>query len=233
MKKETFISEKKECIVYHDQDPEYLLIQPIEKDHTGTLDHQAEITASGMDHPILFAAFKVENWNREMSPWDAEPVFGNEPFGNEAGESLVFIEEILIPGLKMRYGLPPKIPVILGGYSLAALFSLWCACRTETFAGIAAASPSVWFPGWMEYAETHIPKSSCIYLSLGDKEDRAKNPVMAAVGNCIRAQQALLDRYGVTNILEWNKGNHFVSPDIRTAKGFRWCMNSIGAGSRS
>ena len=26
-------------------------------------------------------------------------------------------------------------------------------------------------------------------------------------------------------ILEWNEGNHFKDPDIRTAKGFAWLLN--------
>ncbi len=203
------------------------MIQPIEKDHTKTLDHQAELILSGSDHPILFIAYKVEDWNAEMSPWRADPVFGTEPFGDGAAASLGFIESELLPAVLSRYGLPPGIPVILGGYSLAGLFSLWCAYQTGTFAGIAAASPSVWFPGWKEYAETHTPRAGAVYLSLGDKEERTRNPVMAAVGGCIRSQQALLSSYGIKNTLEWNKGNHFVDADGRTAKGFLWCVESL------
>ena len=39
----------------------------------------------------------------------------------------------------------------IGGYSLAGLFSLWAAYQTDVFSGFAAASPSVWFPGFIEY----------------------------------------------------------------------------------
>ncbi len=226
MEKESFILAGRECIVYRDRDPEFLLIQPIEKDHTKTLDHQAGIISAGTDRPVLFAAFKVGDWNREMSPWSADPVFGTEPFGSGAGETLGFLGENLIPFVRSEYGLPDGIPVILGGYSLAALFSLWSAYQTETFSAVAAVSPSVWFPGWMDYAESHRPLSDFVYLSLGDKEERTKNPVMSAVGDCIRTQQRLLTECGITNTLEWNKGNHFVDADIRTARGFLWCLNS-------
>ena len=27
--------------------------------------------------------------------------------------------------------------------------------------------------------------------------------------------------------LEWNEGNHFKEADIRTAKGFSWCIERI------
>ena len=38
------------------------------------------------------------------------------------------------------------------------------------FRGVAAASPSVWYSGWMDYAGQRKPKAGRIYLSLGDAE---------------------------------------------------------------
>ena len=73
-----------------------------------------------------------------------------------------------------------------GGYSLAGLFSLWAAYQTDVFSGIAAASPSVWFPGFIEYMKEHEIKSETVYLSLGDREEKTRNSVMSQVGNCIR-----------------------------------------------
>ena len=140
MEKESFVCSGRECIVCRKNDPEFLLIQPIEKDHTKTLEHQAGLILSGSDLPVLFIAYKVEDWNAEMSPWHADPVFGTEPFGGGAAASLGFIGSELLPAVLSRYGLAPVIPVILGGYSLAGLFSLWCAYQTGTFAGIAAAA---------------------------------------------------------------------------------------------
>ena len=91
--------------------------------------------------------------------------------------------------------------------------------------GIVAASPSVWFPKWIEYATDNKPFAKSIYLSLGDKEEKTKNPVMAQVGNAIRKLNELLAEQIGNTILEWNPGNHFIDSEKRTAKGFTWVMN--------
>ena len=66
--------------------------------------------------------------------------------------------------------------------------------------------------------KVHPIRAECVYLSLGDREERTKNPVMARVGDCIRELYALLHcDHAVT--LDWNPGNHFQQPEARTAKG--------------
>ena len=67
-----------------------------------------------------------------------------------------------------------------------------------------------------------------VYLSLGDREERTRNPVMAQVGNAIRTCFDLLKDTGTDCTLEWNKGNHFQDSDYRTAKAFAWVMNRSG-----
>ena len=93
------------------------------------------------------------------------------------------------------------------------------------FSSIVAASPSVWFPKWIEYASDNKPLANTIYLSLGDKEEKTKNQVMAQVGNAIRRQNELLTGQIDNTILEWNPGNHFIDSEKRTAKGFAWVMD--------
>ena len=117
-----------------------------------------------------------------------------------------------------------KQKMILGGYSLAGLFALWTAYQTDLFSGIVAASPSVWYPDWIEYAEANRAKASAIYLSLGDREERTRNPMMRVVGNNIRRQYDLLTVQGVLSTLVWNEGNHFRDADRRTAKAFSWVL---------
>ena len=202
------------------------MLQPVEEHDLEGLEREAAWIAE-MNIPFALAAFKIEDWNRELSPWDAPPAFGSQGFGHDAPQTLAFAERVLLPEVIKRCQLPENIPVILGGYSLAALFALWSAYQSERFAAIAAASPSVWFPGWMEYAERHIPKTRCVYLSLGDREEKTKNRVMSAVGDRIRAQHELLENQGIATALEWNEGNHFRDSDIRCAKGFAWCVESI------
>ena len=178
------------------------------------------------NHPFLLVAFGISDWNRELSPWDAPAVFGRESFGSGAKDTLAYITEVLLPELEKsrpssgvrRYG--------LGGYSLAGLFALWAGYQRERFHGIAAVSPSVWFPGWIRYIEEHEIRSPHVYLSLGDREEKARNSVLAEVGNNIRRQHERLSEETTVKAcaLEWNPGNHFVDHEIRMAKGFAWLL---------
>ena len=121
----------------------------------------------------------------------------------------------------------PEKKYYIGGYSLAGLFALWAAFQTDKFEGVAAASPSIWFPGFIDYMKDHEIKTGKVYLSMGDKEEKTRNPVMATVGDCIRKAHAFLGSRGTDIILEWNRGNHFKEFDLRTAKAFAWALNSI------
>ena len=79
----------------------------------------------------------------------------------------------------------------------------------------------------MEYVKGRKTSASNIYLSLGDREEKTKNSVMKTVGDNIRALSEIYSDSGIKNYLEWNEGNHFKDADIRTAKAFAWCINSI------
>ena len=98
--------------------------------------------------------------------------------------------------------------IYLGGYSLAGLFSLWAGYQTDVFDGIAAASPSIWFPHFITYMHENTFQAEAAYLSLGDREEKTKNPVMSQVGGAIRDACKILQESGTRCILEWNKGNH-------------------------
>ena len=175
-------------------------------------------------HRFLFAAIPVESWNDALSPWKSPAVWGTQGFGGKAGDTLHFLTEQVIPTLKQQFELSENVKIILGGYSLAGLFALWASTQTDLFYGVAAASPSVWFPGWMEFEQQHPMQAQHVYLSLGDKEERTKNTVMAAVGDGIRALHSRLTARSTDCTLEWNSGGHFKDADLRTAKAFRWAM---------
>ena len=161
-------------------------------------------------------AFHIRDWNRDLSPWTAPAVFGKEGFGAGAEDTLREIREFCSD---------PAKKYIIGGYSLAGLFALWAAYQANIFSAVAAASPSVWFPGFTDYMKSHRISSSHVYLSLGDKEAKTRNPVMSTVSDCIREAHRLLLASGTSCTLEWNPGNHFREPDIRTAKAFAWALN--------
>lgn len=192
-----------------------VLIQPVDDhDLAGIQAEAAELERlAGPDFRLV--AVKIGDWNRELSPWPAPAVFGREDFGGGAEETLAELLR-LCADADRRYW--------IGGYSLAGLFALWAVCRTDAFAGAAAASPSVWFPGFREFAEAHPVRCGRVSLSLGDREERTRNPVMAAVGDRIRELHALLLDRGTDCTLEWNPGNHFRDPELRTARAFAWLL---------
>ena len=224
MKSEVVNVSGKECYLYIQSGSKYLLIQPVDEHDLDLLDKEVELIHRLSDKPFTLAAFKVNDWNSELAPWAAPPVFGKISFGEGAEETLAFITVQMFPMLREKGIYTPHC--LLGGYSLAGLFSLWASYQTDKFEGIAAASPSVWFPKWLDFAQANNPQARSIYLSLGDKEEKAKNPVMARVGNAICKQEEMFKEQGVNTILEWNAGNHFVDSERRISKGFAWLMNN-------
>ena len=115
--------------------------------------------------------------------------------------------------------------LFIGGYSLSALFALWSACKADVFKGVAAASPSVWYPGFEEFSNENRTHARSVYLSLGDREEKTRNSVMATVGTKIRTLYETYRADVINCTLEWNSGNHFTEPDLRTAKAFAWILN--------
>lgn len=214
----------KKCFIYETGEAAALLIQAIDEHNLELLDQEVEIIKKLTHIPFTLAAFLIKDWNHELSPWEAPAVFGRENFGSGATKTLSFITEALLPEL----GVDEKTRCYLGGYSLAGLFSLWAAYRTDLFRGIAAVSPSVWFPGWVKYTESNAIHSPEVYLSLGDQEEKTKNKTMATVGeNIRRGYELLCHTKSVKRCeLEWNPGNHFADSERRTAKGFAWLLNN-------
>ncbi len=212
------------CRIYGTDCAEYLLLQMTDEHELQHMDNEISAIAQSSAHSFLFAAVPVKSWNDELSPWKSPAVWGKESFGGNAAGTLRFLTEQAIPTLKQQFALPENVKIILGGYSLAGLFALWASTQTALFSGVAAASPSVWFPGWMEFEQQHPIQAQCIYLSLGDKEEHTKNTVMAAVGDNIRTLHSRLAERGADCTLEWNNGGHFKDADLRTARAFRWAM---------
>ena len=211
------------CRIYGEAHAEYLLLQMTGEHELQSMDYEVAAIAQSSQN-FLFAAIPVESWNDALSPWKAPAVWGKQGFGGKAGDTLRFLTEQVIPTLEQQFPLPENVKIILGGYSLAGLFALWASTQTDLFYGIAAASPSVWFPGWMEFEQQHPIQAQRVYLSLGDKEERTKNTIMAAVGDNIRTLHSRLTERGADCTLEWNSGGHFKDADLRTAKAFRWVM---------
>jgi predicted alpha/beta superfamily hydrolase len=98
------------------------------------------------------------------------------------------------------------------------------------FDGAASCSGSLWFPGWDSFCHTaQAPAGSIVYLSLGGKEEKTRNPAMAGIGDATRKLEQKLKQdpalQAVT--LEWNPGGHFTEPQQRTAKGMAWLVHHM------
>ena len=79
----------------------------------------------------------------------------------------------------------------------------------------------MWFDGWLaHFRQVQVAAAlKKVYLSVGDKEKKARNPRMAAVEDCTRAAADFLQENGVAVRFELNPGGHFNDPSARLAKG--------------
>ena len=210
---------------YGNPEADHLLFQMVDDHDLEFIEKEVSLIrdlSGGQD--FCLTTVRVKSWNRDLSPWPAPAVFGDEDFGEGAEQTLASLLEEVVPGGPDGSAGPGR-RLYLGGYSLAGLFALWAGYQTDRFDGIAAASPSIWFPGFLGYMRDNPIRADAVYLSLGDREERTKNPLMAKVGSSIRDAFALLQDAGTECVLEWNKGNHFKNPDLRTARAFAWLMN--------
>lgn len=206
--------------VYGDTNAPVVLIQMVDDHDLGGMEAEVAALRRLTETDFCLTAIKARRWNDDLSPWPAPAVFGREGFGGGAADTLAEALARCAGRDRTR---------IIGGYSLAGLFALWAAYQTDAFSAVAAASPSVWFPGFLDYMRAHRPQTAAVYLSLGDREARTRNPVMATVADRIREAFDLLNAQGVNTTLEWNQGNHFRDAGLRTAKAFAWAMKQANA----
>ena len=202
---------------YGNPESSNVLIQMVDDHDLSVIENEVKTIIEKAGNDFCLVALKVDDWNRDLSPWTAPAVFGDEAFGEGAEETLSKVLAEVTDSGKRYY---------IGGYSLAGLFALWAAFQTDRFDGIAAASPSVWFPDFVDYMRENPIHTRKVYLSLGDREERTRNPVLASVGDRIRAAYEIVQERGIACTLEWNKGNHFKDADIRTAAAFAWVMKA-------
>ena len=209
-----------EVRTYGNVDSDLVIIQMSGAHEKNLIEKEVSLIKELTDRDFLLLACFVDDWNRDLSPWKADAVFGNEAFAGGAEITLsALIDEVIC-----KYS---DRTLIIGGYSLAGLFALWASYQTDSFSGVAAASPSAWFPDFLSYATGHDVKADTIYLSLGNKEEKTKNKTMRTVGDNIKALHDHYEETGIKTTLEWNEGNHFKEPELRTAKAIAWVINNL------
>ena len=205
---------------------------------TGVADELAEIRQalepslqSEQLRSFLLIGVSMPDWHRSYSPWAAPALSAKgEPFAGCGAKTLGLIEAQLIPEVVRRYGAggEPESRALIG-YSLAGLFALWALYVGAGFGHYASCSGSLWFDGWDAFTAEHIPRPhSRVYLSLGRREERARNHRMSAVGEATRRTAArLAGDPGLTeSLLEWHDGGHFTQIPQRVARGIAWLMRA-------
>ena len=176
------------------------------------------------DAPFSLAAIGGLDWNGDLSPWPAPPVFrGDGGFSGGADAYLARLTGELLPVILDALASKPSA-LGLAGYSMAGLFALYAAARSSRFDRFASASGSMWFPGFADFAQAHLPQPlpRRVYLSVGDREARTRNPVMRTVEDNTRRLRDIYAAAGVDVRFELNPGNHFQQPDARMARGVAW-----------
>lgn len=240
------------CKLFVVGDPQVLLIQPSARheEKNDGVRREVDLIARASSTGFVMVFFDCVEWARALMPWADDAVSRDAEVGRHAPDTLRFIEHTLLPWLRERFG---TLPCIIGGYSLGGLFALWAARNTDAFAAVAAASPSLWINGWGEYAAAHpilspqatahhslnttlpistpqhITTTTPIHLSLGDREEHCRNQRMKRIGDCVRAEHALLcQQLSPTAVtLRWHEGGHFGAEAERTAEAFAWCIEQL------
>lgn len=165
------------------------------------------------------------NWEVELSPWAAGNLFKySEMFTGGADAYLQFLTQQVLP--QAEAGLNGILWRGLAGYSLAGLFTVYALYKTDLFSRAASMSGSLWYPSFKDFA---LQNTLCIapqhlYLSLGDKEARARNQYLKTVQQCTEELAAHYRSLGINTFYELNPGGHYRNIISRSAAGIKWIL---------
>lgn len=160
------------------------------------------------------------NWYDALSPWPAPAVDSRGGgFGGHAERFLQTLITGVLPAAEEQFGLSPACRALCG-YSLAGLFALYALYRTNVFACVASASGSLWYDGFLDFLRASMPcvPNARVRLSLGNREEFARNPRLAAVGDATRGAEEILRSQGLDVTLTMNPGGHFRETDLRLSR---------------
>ena len=131
------------------------------------------------------------------------------------------LSEKIMPETEEIYGLRP-LQRWIGGYSLAGLFALWAALRSEMFTGAASVSGSMWYEGFVPFVCNAERLPGSVYLSVGDREKLGRNAAFRSIEDRTCEVEHILARRGVRTVFEINPGGHFDDPLGRMERAVRW-----------
>ena len=171
------------------------------------------------------------DWNKEMSPWYMDRLFkGADDYTGRADEYIEILTSRILPEIDKNIKELLHIDIesyIIAGYSLAGLFAIYSLYKTNIFTSVISCSGSLWYPNFIEYIEKNELKvnPNKIYFSLGNKESKTKNELMAKVEEKTRFVEKYYNNKNIKTIYEENEGNHFQDVAYRITKGIKWILN--------
>ena len=160
-------------------------------------------------YPVNIVAISGIKWNDDLTPWKAPALNPKEE--DFKGKAKNFLSSLLSDlfinteqSLRLNH---PKRHLI--GISLSGLFSLWASIETNKFNSVASISGSLWFDGFVEWFKEQELLADRYFLSLGDKEVKAKNERLASIGTCTESiLQIIQDKSKEVTFIS-DEGNHF------------------------
>lgn len=206
---------------------------------------------------FILLSIKPKSWNDDFTPWAAPAIrAGEEAPQGRADRYLSCLTREIKPYMDAHYRTKPEAEhTALFGYSLGGLAAVYAIYKTDVFGAAASLSGSLWYDGFCEWMEREKPLRTDlrVYLSLGKKESRSKNPRMGRVAECTEGAREILkgqmqqggdDGVGSdacaagcdspTNGNEesicfvWNEGGHFHDIEGRFAKAIMWWAEGFG-----
>ena len=175
--------------------------------------------------PFNYVTIHGIEWDACLSPWPSAPVVNkSDDFRGLAKDYLSWCEEKVLPQAGDYFGGRRK--QYISGYSMGGLFALWSLYETTAFDGAVCASGSLWYPDFRDFAVDHDLKGAVdgIYLSLGDRESKTKNPALRQNQSIFEELREVYTDRGIPCVFELNKGNNFVDGELRVAKGITWLL---------
>ena len=160
-------------------------------------------------YPVNIVAISGMKWNDDLTPWKAPALNPKEE--DFKGRAKNFLSSLLSDlfinteqSLRLNH---PKRHLI--GISLSGLFSLWASIETNKFNSVASISGSLWYDGFVEWFKEQELLADRYFLSLGDKEVKAKNERLASIGTCTESiLQIIQDKSKEVTFIS-DEGNHF------------------------
>ena len=78
----------KKCVIYADEQPQVLLIQPVGEHEDATLDAEIEAIKGTVNVPFVFTGFAISDWEEELTPWYDPNISPRQSVGDHAFDTL-------------------------------------------------------------------------------------------------------------------------------------------------